>query len=92
MYILKNASVLHTLLEHESKARFSKFNFSDDQILKTLRALTINKAHGHDEISIRMLKLCDKSIITPLSVLFSPELYCYKDFPRHLEEVKHCAC
>ena len=62
-------SVLPTLLEHEFEARFSKINFSDDQILKILRALDINKAHGH-EISIRMLKLCDKSIITPLSLLF----------------------
>ena len=63
-------SVLPTLLEHEFEARFSKINFSDDQILKILRALDINKAHGHDEISIRMLKLCGKSIITPLSLLF----------------------
>ena len=66
---LKNDSVLPTLLEHDSEARFSKISFSDDQILKILRALDINKAHGH-EISIRMLKLCDKSIITPLSLLF----------------------
>ena len=63
-------SVLPTLLEHEFEARFSKINFSDDQILKILRALDINKAHGHDEISIRMLKLWAKSIITPLSLLF----------------------
>ena len=67
---LKNDSVLPTLLEHDSEARFSKISFSDDQILKILRALDINKAHGHDEISIRMLKLCDKSIIPPLSLLF----------------------
>ena len=67
---LKNDSVLTTLLEHDSEARYSKINFSDDQILKILRALEINKAHGHDEISVRMLKLCDKSIITPLSLLF----------------------
>ena len=31
-------------------------------------ALDINNAHGHDEISVKMLKLCDKSIITPLSI------------------------
>ena len=45
-------SVLPTLLEHEFEARFSKINFSDDQILKILRALDINKAHGHDKTSI----------------------------------------
>ena len=67
---LKNDSVLPTLLEHDSEARFSKISFPDDQILKILRALDINKAHGHDEISIRMLKLYDKSIIPPLSLMF----------------------
>ena len=66
---LKNDNVLPTLLEHEFDARFSEINFSDDQKLKILWALGINKAHGHDKISIRMLKLCDKSIITPLSLL-----------------------
>ena len=67
---LQNDSVLPALLEHECDARLSKINFSDDQILKILRALDINKAHGHDEISMRMLKLCDKFIITRLSILF----------------------
>ena len=38
--------------------------------MKILRVLDINKANGHDEISIRVLKLCDKSIITALSILF----------------------
>ena len=61
---LKNDSVLSTLLEHESEARFSKITFTDDQILKILRAFDINKPHGHNEISIRVSKLCDKSIIT----------------------------
>ena len=63
-------SVLPTLLKHESEARFSKIAFTDNQIFKILRALDINNTHGHDKISIRMLKLCDKSIITPLSILF----------------------
>ena len=38
--------------------------------MKILRALEINKAHGHDEISVRMLKLSVKSIVKPLSILF----------------------
>ena len=70
MHTLKNDSVLSILLEHESQARFSKITFTDDQILKNFWALDINKAHGDNEKSIRMLKLCDKSIIKPLSILF----------------------
>ena len=37
-------------------ACFSTFNFADDEILKIIRALDINKAHGHDEISVIMIK------------------------------------
>ena len=85
---LQNKSVLSILLERESEARFPSITFTDDQILKTLWALDINKAHGYNEIPIRMLKLCGKSIITPQSTLSQNS----KDFPRHLEEVKYCAC
>ena len=37
---------------------------------KELKTLDIKKAHGHDEVSITMLKLCDKSIVKPLSIIF----------------------
>ena len=33
-----------------------------------------NKAHGHDEISIRMIKLCGKSITEPLSIIFKTSI------------------
>ena len=39
-------------------------------ILKTIRSLDVNKAHGHDDISIRMLKICDDAIVDPLKMLF----------------------
>ena len=68
MHTLK--SVLHIVLEYESEARFFKIYFTDDKIWKIPRALDISKAHGHDEISIIMLYLCDKSIISLLSILF----------------------
>ena len=40
-------------------------------ILKIINALDIKKAHGHDDISIWMIKLCDKSIVKPLSMIFN---------------------
>ena len=40
------------------------------EILKIIRALNIHKAHGHDDISIRMIKICDKSLLKPLILLF----------------------
>ena len=35
-----------------------------------LRALNINKAHGHDEISARMIKNCDEALVKPLSLIY----------------------
>ena len=45
---------------HESLTRIDFPN--DDTILKIVRNLDPNKAHGHDMISIRMVKICDDSI------------------------------
>ena len=35
-----------------------------------MKALNVNKAHGHDEISIRTLKLCESAITEPLYLIF----------------------
>ena len=43
---------------------------SGGDILKTIRSLDINKANGHDDISIRMRKICDNAIVEPLKMLF----------------------
>ena len=39
-------------------------------IEKVIQSLDPNKAHGHDMISIRMLKICGKSIIKPLLIIY----------------------
>ena len=39
-------------------------------ILKIIHSLNYNKAHGYDDISIRLLKICDSSIPKPLSTIF----------------------
>ena len=52
---------------HESQ---STINFSTDDILKIIRNLDPNKAHRHDMISIRMIKICDTSICRPLKLIF----------------------
>ena len=45
-------------------------NFTENDILKHIRKLNINKAHGHDGIPIRILKLCGDSITLPLYIIF----------------------
>ena len=43
-------------------------------ILKIIKDLNPAKAHGHDGISIRMIKMCEKSIIAPLKIIFNKAL------------------
>ena len=42
----------------------------ESDLLNILKSLDPNKAHGHDDISIRMLKLSQKSILKPLKLIF----------------------
>ena len=37
---------------------------------KIIRSLNNNKAHGHDNISFRMIKICDEAIVKPLSIIY----------------------
>ena len=49
----------------------STVRFSENNIFKLIRKLDPSKAHSHDKISIRMLKLSDKAICKPLHMIFS---------------------
>ena len=50
--------------------RSCSLDFSNDAILKLIRSLNAHKAHGHDDISIRMIKICDESLVKLLLILF----------------------
>lgn len=47
-----------------------RIKVTNERILNIPRAVDINKAHGCDNASIRMVKLCDQFIITRLSIIF----------------------
>ena len=66
---LNNASDLPTNQIFLTQSRLVSSDFNEGELLQIIRALNINKAHGHD-ISIRMIKICDKSLLKPLIVLF----------------------
>ena len=55
--------------------------FTQEDISKIKKSLNPNKAHGHDEISIRMIQLCGNSIILPLKIIFENALKtgCFPD-------------
>ena len=62
-----NDSSLPSSFVFYSKSRFSSLNIIEDNILKIVRALNINKAHGHHERSVRIIKICDEAIAKPLA-------------------------
>ena len=78
---LNNSSVLPVNQMFLTQSRLNFINLNEDEILKVIRPLNIHKAHGHDDISIRMIKICDKSLLKPLIILFgnSIESSCYPD-------------
>ena len=55
----------------ESITLLTEFHLSDEKILKIIRSLNPNKAHGWDEISVRMMKMCDSALIVPLKIIFA---------------------
>ena len=57
---LKNDSVLSTSQILLTSSRLCTLNFNEEEIIKIIRNLNVRKAHGHDDISIRMIKMCDK--------------------------------
>ena len=50
------------------------FDSSNNDILKIIRNFDPNKAHGHDMISIRMVKICDDFICKSLKLIFQSGL------------------
>ena len=45
-------------------------SFSKNDILLLIQGLNSNKAHGWDDISSKMIKICDESIVDPLYIIF----------------------
>ena len=76
----------------------SHFVISEEKILNIIRSLNPNKAHGWDEISVRMIKLSDASLVLPLKIIFTnclrsglfPEIWKYANVvPVHKKNEKN---
>ena len=46
-------------MEYKTVVRKSNVLITEDKTVKIIRNLNSNKAHGCDNMSIRMLKICD---------------------------------
>ena len=68
-----------TLLDNNSKIledqtfitdnKLSSVQIEDNNIIKIIRSLNASKAHGHDDISTRILKLCSLAAVKTISII-----------------------
>ena len=72
--LLSNNSVLPADLPQLTNKYLDSINSSSSDIAKIISHFDPNKAHGHDMLNIRMIKLCGNSIYKPLSIIFSDYL------------------
>ena len=68
--VIENNSELPINFSKLTNNTISSVNFETSDLLQIIRNLDVNKAHGHDNISVRMLKICDTSICKPLELIF----------------------
>ena len=52
----------------------SSVSFTPNKIIEIINKLNSKKAHGHDGISIAMLRLCPNEISIPISLIFNKAL------------------
>ena len=59
------------LLTHH---RLESVSLDPAKILSIIRAFDVSKAHGWDSVSVRMVKICDESLVKPLFNIFQYSL------------------
>ena len=59
-----------TSLTKSTNLSLNKITFNEQSILNHIKKLNVSKAHGHDSISIRMIKMGGRSIARPLFIIF----------------------
>ena len=65
-----NSSTLPARVRTRTNLTLNQVEVTESQITKHIRSLNINKAHGHDNIPVRVLKICDSSISLPLRIIY----------------------
>ena len=69
-----------------TQSRLGSLAFSEVEIFNIIRAFSIHKVHGHDNVSIRMIKICDKSMLKTFKSYIS-ELNQVILLPRYMEKI-----
>ena len=72
--LISNNSSRPSYINHTTETSLSVVGLSVEDIGKVIQNLNSNKAHGHDNISFLMLKICGDSIYKPLEIIFRQAL------------------
>ena len=76
-----NGSEIPSFLHSKTEKSLSNATFTEKDIEKVILNLDSSKAHGHDMISIRMLKIWGEFIINPLLIIYKKclEKSCFRN-------------
>lgn len=75
-HLLNNSSVLPSRKTFKTNKRLHRINIKEDGILKIISSLDVNKDHGRDDFSIRVLKTCESVVTQPLTIIFKTCIQC----------------
>ena len=53
-----------------TNTKICSIKFENKGIIKLIKGLDPCKAHGYDDVSIRMFRICDSATVKPLTILF----------------------
>ena len=59
---IPSSSALPAKISYMTKDRIKTLCFCKSDVIKLIKALDVSKAHGHDGISVKMIKICADSI------------------------------
>ena len=65
-----NDSSIPYCRRYMANAKICSIKFENKDIFNVIKAYDPCKAHGYEDISLRVLKICDSAIVKPLTVLF----------------------
>ena len=68
--LVSNDSVLPSEFTYMTEERILSITFCESDFIKIIRVLVVNKAHDHDNISVRVIKLYTNSVVHLLTFMF----------------------
>ena len=68
--VLSCKTVACYLTDYKTNVRKFSVSINEAKIISIIRKLSPNKAHGCDNISIRMLKICDTVITKIIKIIY----------------------